>query len=208
MRTLILVVLVTLTSICAAQESGRDPGGRDAAAVQGLALLRAISADRSQSTGLTRAEAARTTLGKPLQVMSVELDGLRRFKAGDDVAPLFKPSSSAWFPVLLDGSVRSGVRVEDSGAGWKAARVGNAGLATAVERARRSLPSPDDPSVTLLQVLALNLVFVAQRTADGWQLSPVVDDASVELKIGNVESASAVFARLAPIAARHNGDPT
>lgn len=209
MRTFIFVLLVTLTSICApAQEARRGENTPEFAAAQGLAVLRALSAEQSKNTGLTATEVERATLGRRLAVMNVELDALRRFKAGDDVAPLLRPSSSAYFPVLLDGSVRSGIRVEDDGRGWEVARVGNSGLATAVDRARRSLPSPDDASVTLIQVLALNLVFVAQRTSEGWQLSPAVDDASVELKVGKVESAATVFARLAPIAARLTGEPT
>jgi hypothetical protein len=109
---------------------------------------------------------------------------------------------------MLEGAVRSGVRVENAGAGWEPARVGNSGLATAVDRARRALPSPDDSATALVQVLALNLVFVGQKTASGWQLAPVIDDASVELKVGKAETASSVFVRLAPLAARHNGEPT
>jgi hypothetical protein len=213
MRKLLLITLALAAGLSAsAQEPQRGDGGqgntRDVAAAQGLALLRALAADKSQAIGLSPEDAARTTLGTPLSVMSVELDALRRFKSGDDAAALLKPSAAAFYPVLVDGSVRSGVRVENGDQGWQAARVGNSGLAMAVDRARRALPSPDDPSVTLVQVLALNLVFVGQRDASGWQLAPLVDDASVDLRVGKAETAAAVFARLAPIAQRHNGEPT
>jgi hypothetical protein len=77
-----------------------------------------------------------------------------------------------------------------------------------VDRARRALPRPDDSATALVQVLALNLVFVGQRDATGWQLAPVIDDASVELRVGKAEPAASVFARLVALAARQNGDPT
>jgi len=51
-------------------------------------------------------------------------------------------------------------------------------------------------------------VFVGQKRTDGWLLSPVTDDSSVKLTVGTVEHAADVMARLAPIAAQHNGEPT
>lgn len=209
MRTLILIMLALVASFSATGQEPDRSATREVAAAQGLALLRSLAAgDKSQQAGLTTADAARSTLGAPLPVVSVDLDALRRYKSGDDAAALLRPSESALYPVLVDGAVRSSIRIENTKGGWQAARVGNAGLAIAVDRARRALPSPDDPSVTLVQVLALNLVFVGQKDASGWQLAPVVDDASVELKVGRAERAASVFSRLAPIAQRHNGDPT
>ena len=49
---------------------------------------------------------------------------------------------------------------------------------------RHALPKPDDTATALVQVLALNLVFVGQRDASGWLLAPVIDDPSVDLKVG------------------------
>lgn len=206
----LLVVLSALLAAAAvpAQDVPRPTKTQEAAAAQGLAILRSLASEKSRDLGFTSdAEAARATLGSPLSIYNVELAALREFRGGD-AAALLKPSPSAFYPVMLEGTVRSGVRVENTGAGWEAARVGNSGLATAVDRARRALPSPDDPATALVQVLALNLVFVGQKTGSGWQLAPVIDDASVDLKVGKAESASSVFARLAPIAARHNGEPT
>jgi hypothetical protein len=138
----------------------------------------------------------------------VDLAALKEFRAGGDADAILKSSPSAFYPVLLDGAVRSGVRVENTGTGWEPVRVGNSGLAISVDRARRALPLPDDAATALVQVLALNLLFVGQKTADGWRLAPVIDDPSVELKVGTAETAASVFARLAPLAARHNGEPT
>lgn len=211
MRTLLLITLALAASLAAqAQESPGDPGDKtqEAAAAQGLALMRALAADQSRELGMSSDDAQRATLGTPLPVMSVNLAALGKFKAGDDAAALLKGSNAAFYPVLLNGDARASVRVENAGAGWEMARVGNAGLAAAVERARRSLPSPDAPTVTLVQVLALNLVFVGQPDASGWQLSPVADDASVDLHAGKTEPAAKVFERLAPIAARHTDEPT
>jgi hypothetical protein len=206
---LVLLAGLFAAAIACPQEAPRDTRTQEAAAAQGLAILRSLTAEKSRDLGFTSdAEAARATLAPPLAVFNVELAALKEFRAGGDASALIKSSPAAFYPVLLDGAVRSGVRVENMGRGWEPARVGNSGLATAVDRARSALPTPEGRETALVQVLALNLLFVAQKTAGGWQLAPVIDDASVELKVGKVEPASSVFTRLAPLAARHNGDPT
>jgi hypothetical protein len=206
------VLAVLVMSACAtslAQTVSENSESADAAAAQGLAILRTMANDNKRELGFASgSEAARAKLGTPLAVYSVELAALAAFKPGGDAAALLKTVPAMFYPVLLDGSVRSAVRVEKGDAGWHAARVGNAGLATSVARARGALPKPDDPDTALVQVLALNLVFVGQKGADGWLLSPVIDDRSVSLKVGSVERAAEVMVRLAPIAAQHNGEPT
>jgi type II secretory pathway pseudopilin PulG len=207
--TLLLISLALLAVTASAQDASRTNKTQEAAAAQGLALLRALAGDKASDLGFKSSnDAARATLGTPLPVYNVDLADLKNFPPGGDASALLKPSPAAFYPVLLDGAVSSGVRVENTGAGWEAARVGNAGLATAVDRARRALPKPDDSATVLVQVLALNLLFVGQKDANGWQLAPVIDDPSVELRVGKAEPAAAVFVRLAPIAARQNGDPT
>ena len=206
---LVMVAALFAAAITPAQDAPRDTKSQEAAATQGLAILRSLAADKSRDLGFASgAEVARATLAPPLAVFNVDLGALKEFRAGGDASAYIKPSPAAFYPVLLEGNVRSGVRVEKTGGSWEPTRVGNAGLATAVDRARRALPKPDDPVTALVQVLALNLLFVAQKTDDGWQLAPVIDDASVELKVGKAETASSVFTRLAPLAARHNGEPT
>jgi hypothetical protein len=206
----VLVMLSALLTASVAQTQDPPPArkSQEAAAVQGLEILRALAADRSRDLGFTAANADRTTLGKPLAVYSVALDALRQYRAGESASDLIGQSPAAFYPVLLDGSVRAGVRVENTPAGWEPARVGNAGLAVSVDRARHALPSPDDPATALVQVLALNLVFVGQKSGADWVLVPVIDDASVELKAGTPEPAERIFARLVTLAARHNGQPT
>jgi hypothetical protein len=207
--TLLLISLAMLAAAASAQDIPRTNKTQEAAAAQGLALMRALAGDKASDLGFKSSnDAARATLGTPLAVYNVDLAALKNFTSGGDASALLKPSAAAFYPVLLDGAVSSGVRVENTGAGWEAARVGNAGLATAVDRARRALPKPDDAATVLVQVLALNLVFVGQKDASGWLLAPVIDDPSVDLKVGNAEPAATVFVRLAPIAARQNGDPT
>jgi hypothetical protein len=207
--TLILISLATLATSASAQDVTRTNKTQEAAAAQGLALMRALAGDKASDLGFKSSnDAARATLGTPLAVYNVELAALKNFAPGGDASALLKPTSAAFYPVLLDGAVSSGVRVENTGSGWEAARVGNAGLATAVDRARRALPRADDAATVLVQVLALNILLVGQKDANGWQLTPVIDDPSVELRVGKAEPAAAIFLRLAPIAARQNGDPT
>lgn len=206
---LLLICLALLAVTASAQDASRTNKTQEAAAAQGLALLRALAGDKASDLGFKSSnDAARATLGTPLAVYNVDLAALKNFAAGGDASSLLRASPAAFYPVVLDGAVSSGIRVENTGAGWEAARVGNAGLATAVDRARHALPKPDDTATALVQVLALNLVFVGQRDASGWLLAPVIDDPSVDLKVGKAEPAASVFVRLAPIAARQNGDPT
>jgi hypothetical protein len=207
--SLLMSLTLGLAVMAFSQETPRDALTQEAAATQGLALLQALSGEKPREAGFNSgADAARATLGTPLAVFNVDLRALSTFKSGDDAGALIIPSPAAFYPVLVDGTVRSSVRVEKSGAGWEPARVGNAGLAAAVAAGRRAFTGSEDKATALVQVLALNLLFVARKEADGWQLAPVVDDGSVDLKVGRAEPAASVFARLAPIAARHNGDPT
>jgi hypothetical protein len=204
-----LAILVLGCGYALAQNVSDKAQSAEAAATQGLAILRVMASENARDLGFTSsAEASRATLGTPLSVYNVELAALREFKPGGDAAALLKSVPAKLFPVMLEGSVRSAVRVESSGAGWDATRVGNAGLATAITRARSAFPKPDDPDTALVQVLALNLVFVGQKGDGGWLLAPVIDDPSVKLKVGTAERAADVLARLAPLAARHTGDPT
>ena len=206
---LLMGALVLLAVTAQAQEPTRGGKSQEAAAAQGLALVRALAGDKANELGFKSGnDAARATLGAPLAVYSVDLVALQRYRPGGDASALLRPASAAFYPVVLDGAVTTSVRVENTQGGWEAARVGNSGLATAIDRARQALPKPDDPSTALVQVLALNLVFVAQRDSTGWQLAPVIDDASVDLRVGKAEPAASVFARLVEIAARQNGDPT
>jgi hypothetical protein len=207
--SLMITLALGFAAVALAQEVPRGVVTQEAAATRGLALLRTLSAEKPREAGFgSGADAARATLGTPLAVYNVDLRALSAFKPGDDAGALIVPSPAAFYPVLVDGAVRSSVRVEKSDAGWEAARVGNAGLAVAVATGRRAFAGSGDSDTALVQVLALNLLFVARKEADGWQLAPVVDDSSVDLKVGRTERAASVFARLAPIAARHNGDPT
>jgi hypothetical protein len=212
-KSILLMGALALLAVIAQAQNQEPPtrGGKsqEAAAAQGLALLRGLSGDKATELGFKSSnDAARATLGTPLAIYNVDLSALKNFRPGGDASALVRPASAAFYPVVLDGSVASGVRVENTGNGWEAARVGNAGLATAVDLARRALPRPDDASTALVQVLALNLVFVGQRDATGWQLAPVIDDASVDLRVGKAEPAASIFGRLVEIAARQNGDPT
>jgi hypothetical protein len=206
-------LLITLLAFGGASALAQDPqpraGTPELAAAQGLAILQAMANDKAKNTGFaSRTEAARATLGAPLKVFVVELKALAAFKPGNSPDVLLRSSPAAFYPVVLDGAVRSSVRVEDRGKGWEPARVGNTGLATAVARARSALSLSGGSETALVQVLALNLVFVAQKGSDGWLLAPVVDDPSVDLRVGKAELAQSVFVRLAPLAALQSGDPT
>ena len=142
MRKLLLTTLALAASLASAQQAD-SPRARtqEAAAAQGLALLQALAAGKSREVGMSSADAARATLGKPLDVASVALAALRNYKPGDDPAVLIQPSPEAFYPVMLDGGVRSSVRVENGDGGWQAVRVGNSGLASALAAERLVKPN-------------------------------------------------------------------
>jgi hypothetical protein len=208
---LLLTALAMTFVACLAHAQERPPvaGSQEVAAVQSLALLRSLARERNaQELGFASAEeAARATLGAAMSVYDVGLDPLRKFKPGDDAGKLLEAREAAFYPVLLDGSVRASVRIEISAKGWAPARVGNTGLAVAVDKARKVLPAPE-ADVALVYVPALNLAFVGQKSAAGWLLVPVRDDASVDLRMDKAEAAASVFTRLAPIALQHDGEPS
>ena len=179
----------------------------DAAAAQGLEILRAVVAtqDAGELGFASREDVARAALGPPMPVFVVGLDALRAYAAGADAKRIVEPVKSVVYPVLVDGEVRSSITVEGQDSGWSMASVGNSALVMAVAKVRRSISAE---KVAMVRVLALNLVFLGEESATGWRLTPILDDTSVKLRAGVSETAADVFARLAPIARAHNGLPT
>lgn len=204
-RILILTLLLALpltgqTTV----DLDRDSDSRKAAS-EGLGELAALARETPQQRGgLTAEEAARAQLLPPIRVLFVPLDALKAYTAGADPRALLRDTGTIFYPVAVDGNVRSSVAVARSGGRWKPVEIGRAKLATAVEAVRASTPDV----TAIVHVPALNLVFVASENGGTLRLISLQNSPENELRFGEGDTADRILARLVPLAQRNNGDPT
>ena len=91
---MLLVMLAGLfaAAIAPAQDAS-DARTQEAAATQGLSILRSLASEKSRDLGFaSEAEVARAKLAPPMAVFNVDLSALKEFRAGGDASAYIKPS--------------------------------------------------------------------------------------------------------------------
>lgn len=139
----------------ASQDSNSNQGGKapmyadaQTAASQSLATLRAlVNASNYKDLGFESPdEAANSTLGKPIPIMTVGLQQLRGYQRGSDPAALLKDFNEIHYPVAFKEQVRSAIVVRQVDGKWRAASFGDANLAKQIAQAR--MRTSTTPSTT------------------------------------------------------------
>jgi hypothetical protein len=147
-------------------------------------------------------EALSSKLGEPIPVFMIRLDELQRY-GGEEPGRLLTDVQRSVFPIEVAGQVRSTVEVQAVNGQWRMARIGGAQKIRAMDKQRRStmkarsLQSSDFFEV---RIPALNLSFLGHHDADGLMLTPMADDASLNLQAGRSVLASTLLTRLVPLA--------
>ena len=122
----------------------------------------------------TAEEARRAQLGEPFRLHVVTPTALRTWQPGEDAATLLSETDMWYFPIAVDGVVRSILVVDRTPAGWEAVSLGYAPLAAALQdlmqnesknghplllavsfQAREylfTLPDHPEPNLTLLEL--------------------------------------------------------
>jgi hypothetical protein len=186
------------------QQNGAAPVFSDpkAAADQGLdSLKKMVDAQNYRELGFDAPdEVANLALGERLPIFFVRLDHLERYQAGDDPVTLLTDLGQFFYPVTFMEQARCSIIVERVDGQWRAASLGNAGLARQV-----ALRKGAAPVASVVQVPALEIDFIASTGPDGkLALTPLETSELYGLIGGETRSADAVFAALAASSKIHD----
>lgn len=159
------------------------------AADNALAILQDLVTDDNYATlGFrSRDEVKSATLGTPLTLYFVPLDGLQAFDGEGDPNQLLVDSEVVYYPVLVETDVRSSVGIQGGAEeGWTPVSFGTATLMQAVAQNRLTADN------FLVQIPSLGLYFVGERSEDGLLLTAVVET-GYDLPVGQAVPAADVF---------------
>lgn len=215
---LCLVLVVMLTQGCgqdkaSGQNANRGGGAQTFADAQSAAtssletLRKLVTNENYKELGFESAsEPARASLAEPLHVFVVSLDQLREYQVGRDPNALLSDANQIHYPVNVGDQPRCSIVVEDVDGKWKAASIGNAGLAKQISEVRKGVAA--SPADSIVQVRALGLYFIGHRGAENkLTLTSLVATEAANLRAGATQPADEVFAALAPLARKYNGLP-
>ena len=173
-----------------------------------LDALRRAPSDVQMENGLGEGAAAHARLGSPMREYIVGLNSLRMFKRGMDPARLIRDGREFFFPILVDGQVKSSVRViltsdqraltESIGSVTLAEDLGAIGLSG------RLSESPST-ATNAVRILALGLYFVARTQEGQVQLASLYGVPAYKLSKGAYQNAEDIFSILGAIARRERG---
>jgi hypothetical protein len=152
-------------------------------------------------------EATSATLGSPLPMFMVGLNPLRAYRAGDDPRALLLSEGSVFYPVTVNGEVRSSVlvRQDAAGGGWKASQFGRPTLASLASAERANLAHArkvTESGVSLVEIPTLSARMLEHEENGVPMLTSLLDVPGTDIHAGETRSAADVFTKLQPVAAR------
>jgi Papain-like cysteine protease AvrRpt2 len=178
---------------------GPDP---ETAARNSLPVLAALlDASNYRQLGFDSAS-PQLSLGRPLRVLSAELEPLRRYSTSALPGDVLHATSTMVFPVLSGGVVRSLIQVTRTSRGWEGVAFGQAGTAQLIDRYRAATSSD-----TLVHVPSLNQLFLARGVGKALRLTPIYDFEPLKMRAGVELSAHETFVNMAPTAKLYDGKP-
>jgi hypothetical protein len=214
-KGLIIIFFLVAVPGCSREKEGSPHMFADPKTASDQALVtfrKLITKDNYKDLGFDSVEeAAGAQLGAPLAIFFVRLDRLRDYQPGSDPNTLLSDSAQVYYPVLVKEQVRAAIVVEMADGKWKAARLGNAGLAKQISRVQKEAGAPSggasEPDM-IVQVPALGIYFIGRRGTDKkLTLIPLATEPRYKLRAAAEQPADEVFATLVPFAKSYNGLP-
>lgn len=174
------------------------------AAQRAIESTRAMTGRAAQIAGISGDSVSKARFGTPFRLLMVRLDMLRDYQAGQDPASLLVETGESILPVLVDDTVTSAVRVLKTKDGWRTTRIGEVSYVRALEpvrqQARKARRGSADSDYFVVEILGLQMSFIAHASGGNLELRPVVGRADLSVNASDVFEAGALFARLAPVA--------
>jgi hypothetical protein len=154
-KTLLISALLISTSTAAPQMSGTDANEQARAAetavralrTQALNQMRQIAATgRYQLMGMkTSTEADRAVAGDPIAVFWLDIKGIPKAIADPTHPSLLAGVGRVMVPILVDGTLRSGIIFERNGESWKPLIFGEKALSPVIHQAASVTKSKAPP---------------------------------------------------------------
>ena len=213
-RTILVSALLSSRALAQPELEAANvmPVEATAVAVQALGTLqKLVTPQNAVRMGfLSPEEAATAKLIQPLPVFIVQLDELRAYSSSADPIALLHPLEKIIVPAAVSGEVKSSIVIEKKGEKWAATSFGGPNLVKLLSRARDASVGAGAASPShcvAVYIAGLNQYFVGFGSSGTLMLTPVVDDVSLGFQAGQPVRASAVFAKLAPVAQDYNELP-
>lgn len=223
MRIVTILISILFCSVFSApgQQPPEEPGAAASVASENSrsrateslkTLPRIVTRENYRALGFqTPDEPKSASLGEPIAVFTVGLDDLRSFVSGKDPKTLLRGPQRVVYPVVVQQQVRSAVTLQELQGAWKVTGFGNATLGRLLAKFRSERASAAGASATsyfAVHIPALNLYFLGHEASGQLNLTPLLDDPSLELKAGQPVPGDKLFERLVPRAKALNDMPT
>lgn len=169
----------------------------------------AVRDENAPRLGFKDAKEARAArLGDPLPVLFVGLAELKAYRPGTGAGTVLSNMRTLWFPVLVNGEVRSKLEITEIHGKWTAGEFGRPSSARQLMRVKGELPralqglsAPPDAKVALVRIPSLDVELFYVSGAGGELFVPIRGQAlPPELEPGKAYPADAVLSRLAAAA--------
>jgi hypothetical protein len=192
-------ILILLVVVCIAPHSNAQaPASANEAAKKGLQDFRQLaSTSPGGQFGLQSIEVGNAELQKPLPVYLVKAEELANYIEAKDPKDLLTDIHSFVYPISVAGTVKSSMQVDKSDGEWRMVAVGRPlFIKDVVSSMDKAGPGAASEGTKIVEIPALNMYFVAWVRGKDIILSPVGDNATLDLKAGEQVPAAQVFAKL------------
>jgi len=205
-------ILILLASMAEAQEMKLPTKEVQAVAAPSLqTFAHLVTKDNYRQMGFeTPSDVGKATLDSPLIDFMVQLDQLKKYASGNKPEDLLAATGDIYFPVLVNGQVRSTITLAKVKDVWQAVSFGSSDFMTLVsttlrENAKRTgLPYA---AHFVVRVPALSLFFLGYRADNQLMLVPLLDNAKLGFQAGVAMKADEAFTAVLPEAREHDGLP-
>ena len=165
---------------------------RDEAA-RALPLVRQLASKKMAGRALgfsSAAQAAQTTVGRPIQEYYVSTPSLAHYSGAEPLSQLIGSSATVLFPLVADGEIHSAARFGLRGEQPRIASLGNASLIRRIAGIAelRAAPGETEPAlVTAIRIPALGLYFVAREVSGQLEVASPFDVLLLGVRSGQFE---------------------
>ena len=175
-RVCIVVILCLSISFSALLDvrAGTAPQEVVDAARNGLyPFLERILPDKLENYGFTAKDRLdEAELDTPFAVYTITPSALSGYKKGDTVSSLLSPTGMWYFPIMIDGDMRSILTVSRLDGSWKAVAMGQASLAVELKEILRQWPRSLGYEPQLVMVFQVKSYFFTIPQKDDYNLTP------------------------------------
>lgn len=199
MKTIYLIFALFILLSVTVNSQGKDP--QEAAANSLKTFKNLITEQNFKAMGFeSMREINEAKLGDPLKVYAVPLDKLQKYQQGSDPNSLLVDQSAFMYPIKVGDKTRSSISISKGENGWSSSNFGRPNYAKMLGRYQMK-------NSFIVNVMSLNLSFVAERSEEGLMLTPVWDVDEFDFKAGEQMPADKVFSTILPAAIEHDGLP-